>query len=112
MRSERPKPTLAIDCVPLCRVGHPLFADLSPSAGSRELKPGLPWLEIRTAGSVSVHLAFVRGRTLRVNFGIVMTAGTLAAFFARRPPWLRAQRWIMGGVLGALAARLALARAD
>lgn len=45
-----------------------------------------------------------------VNFGIVMTAGTLAAFFASRPPWLRAQRWIMGGVLGALAARLAFER--
>lgn len=43
-----------------------------------------------------------------VNFAIVMTAGTLAAFFAKRPLWLRTQRWIMGGVLGALATRLAL----
>ena len=42
-----------------------------------------------------------------VNFVIVMTAGTLAVFFATRPLWLRTQRWIMGGVLGALAARLA-----
>lgn len=43
-----------------------------------------------------------------VNFTIVMTAGTIAAFFATRPLWLRTQRWIMGGVLGALAVRLAL----
>ncbi|HEY0947406.1 MAG TPA: LysE family translocator [Opitutaceae bacterium] len=43
-----------------------------------------------------------------VNFAIVMTAGTIAAFFAGRPLWLRAQRWLMGGVLGALATRLAL----
>jgi threonine/homoserine/homoserine lactone efflux protein len=43
-----------------------------------------------------------------VNFVIVLTAGTIAAFFATRPLWLRTQRWIMGGVLGALAARLAL----
>jgi threonine/homoserine/homoserine lactone efflux protein len=45
-----------------------------------------------------------------VNFGIVMTAGSLAAFFATRPSWMRIQRWFMGGVLGALAARLALER--
>jgi threonine/homoserine/homoserine lactone efflux protein len=42
------------------------------------------------------------------NFIIVMTAGTIAAFFASHPLWLRTQRWIMGGVLGALAVRLAL----
>lgn len=43
-----------------------------------------------------------------VNLCIVMTAGTIAAFFATRPLWLRTQRWVMGGVLGALAVRLAL----
>ena len=43
-----------------------------------------------------------------VNLTIVMTAGAIAAFFAERPLWLRTQRWIMGGVLGALAVRLAL----
>lgn len=43
-----------------------------------------------------------------VNFGIVMTAGTLAAFFGSRPLWLRTQRWVMGGVLGMLAVRIAL----
>ncbi|WP_438482444.1 LysE family translocator [Oleiharenicola lentus] len=43
-----------------------------------------------------------------VNLGLVLTAGTIAAFFATRPLWLRTQRWIMGGVLGALAVRLAL----
>jgi threonine/homoserine/homoserine lactone efflux protein len=43
-----------------------------------------------------------------VNLCIVLTAGTIAAFFATRPLWLRTQRWIMGGVLGGLAVRLAL----
>jgi threonine/homoserine/homoserine lactone efflux protein len=43
-----------------------------------------------------------------VNLGIVLTAGTIAAYFATRPLWLRTQRWLMGGVLGALAVRLAL----
>jgi threonine/homoserine/homoserine lactone efflux protein len=43
-----------------------------------------------------------------VNLAIVLTAGSIAAFFATRPLWLRTQRWIMGGILGALACRLAL----
>jgi len=43
-----------------------------------------------------------------VNLGVVLTAGTIAAFFATRPLWLRAQRWVMGGVLGGLAIRMAL----
>lgn len=42
-----------------------------------------------------------------VNLAIVITAGTIAGFFATRPAWLQAQRWLMGGVLGALAVRLA-----
>jgi threonine/homoserine/homoserine lactone efflux protein len=43
-----------------------------------------------------------------INLGVVLTAGTIAAFFATRPLWLRSQRWMMGGVLGALAVRMAL----
>lgn len=43
-----------------------------------------------------------------VNLGIVLTAASIAAFFASRPLWLRTQRWVMGGVLGALAVRMAL----
>ncbi|MEV4811347.1 LysE family translocator [Micromonospora avicenniae] len=45
-----------------------------------------------------------------VNALIVLTAGTLAGFFARRPLWLRVQRWVMGSVLGALAVRIAADR--
>ncbi|MGK5740645.1 LysE family translocator [Micromonospora sp. URMC 103] len=47
---------------------------------------------------------------LTVNGLIVLTAGTLASFFARRPAWLRVQRWVMGTVLGALAVRIAADR--
>ncbi|MCP9957973.1 MULTISPECIES: LysE family translocator [Streptomyces] len=42
-----------------------------------------------------------------VNLAIVMAAGTVAVFLARRPGWLRVQRYAMGGVLGALAVGLA-----
>jgi len=37
-----------------------------------------------------------------------VTAGSLAAFMARRPFWARLQRWLMGTVLAGLALRMAL----
>jgi threonine/homoserine/homoserine lactone efflux protein len=43
---------------------------------------------------------------LAVNAGIVVTAGTVATFLGRRAAWLRAQRWVMGGALGALAVNI------
>ena len=43
-----------------------------------------------------------------VNALIVLTAGSIAGFFSGHPAWLSAQRWLMGGVLGALALRMAL----
>lgn len=44
--------------------------------------------------------------SVSVNSLIVCTAGGIASFLAERPLWARAQRWFMGGVLGALAARM------
>jgi threonine/homoserine/homoserine lactone efflux protein len=46
-----------------------------------------------------------------VNLLIVLAAGTIAVFLARRPTWLRLQRYAMGTVLGALAVALAADRA-
>ena len=43
--------------------------------------------------------------------GLVLAAGAIALFLARRPGWLRAQRYFMGTVLGALALRLLTERA-
>jgi threonine/homoserine/homoserine lactone efflux protein len=63
---------------------------------------GHVFLQSLLLGTTQMTISFA------VNFAIVMTAGTIAAFFATRPLWLRTQRWIMGGVLGALAVRLAL----
>jgi threonine/homoserine/homoserine lactone efflux protein len=45
-----------------------------------------------------------------VNLIIVLTAGTVAGWLAARSTWLGIQRWLMGGVLAALAVRLALER--
>ncbi|MEV0970716.1 LysE family translocator [Microtetraspora glauca] len=46
------------------------------------------------------------GVALTVNGLIVLTAGTVAAFLARRPRWLSVQRYIMGTVLAGLAVHL------
>ena len=57
-------------------------------------------------GSVAVQ-SFVLGAiqitiALTGNCIIVLTAGTLAVFLARRPAWMRAQRYLMGdGARGA-----------
>ncbi|UYM06005.1 LysE family translocator [Solicola gregarius] len=55
-------------------------------------------------GSIQVGVA------VTVNGVIVLVAGGLATFLVARPLWLRVQRYVMGGVLGALAVRLAVAR--
>ncbi|MFY1702283.1 LysE family translocator [Micromonospora sp. WMMA1923] len=47
---------------------------------------------------------------LTVNTLIVLGAGTIAAFLATRPGWLRVQRYVMGSVLAALAVRIATDR--
>ncbi|KIF76299.1 lysine transporter LysE [Streptomyces sp. 150FB] len=45
--------------------------------------------------------------SLAVNLAIAMGAGAVAVFLARRPAWLRVQRYLMGTVLGLLAVKLA-----
>lgn len=50
------------------------------------------------------------GIALTVNAMIVLTAGSIAAFLAGRPSWLRLQRYLMGSVLAALALRIAADR--
>ena len=61
-------------------------------------------LQSLTLGAIQATIA-VSG-----NAVIVLTAGTIAVFLARRPGWLRAQRYFMGTVLGALAVRLVTER--
>ncbi|MCF3134490.1 LysE family translocator [Streptomyces olivochromogenes] len=46
--------------------------------------------------------------SVAVNLTIVLAAGTIAVFLARRPSWLKVQRYAMGTVLGALAISLAI----
>ncbi|WP_186138860.1 LysE family translocator [Burkholderia gladioli] len=43
-----------------------------------------------------------------VNSAVAIGSGSLAGFLAKRPNWLRAQRWVMGLMLFSLAAKMAL----
>jgi len=53
-------------------------------------------------GSVQIAIS------LGVNALIVAGAGAIAAFLSGRPRWIATQRWVMGGVLSALAVRMAV----
>lgn len=46
--------------------------------------------------------------SIAVNASIVLMAGSIASFLARRPAWITVQRWLMGCVLTALAVRVAI----
>lgn len=52
-------------------------------------------------GAVQMTISF------SVNLLIALSAACIASWFARNPAWLAAQRYVMGGALGALALRLA-----
>lgn len=52
-------------------------------------------------GAVQIAVA------VTVNGLIVLAAGAIAGFLGGRPVWLRAQRYVMGTMLGALAVRMA-----
>jgi threonine/homoserine/homoserine lactone efflux protein len=53
-------------------------------------------------GCVQIAVSFA------VNLAIILSAARLAVWFAKNPLWLSVQRWLMAGVLGALAVRLAI----
>jgi threonine/homoserine/homoserine lactone efflux protein len=73
----------------------PQFID--PAAGNIALQS----LQL---GAVQIVIA------LAVNALIVVAAGAIGTFLARRPLWLRVQRWVTGGALAAIAVTVALDR--
>ncbi|MEU8897912.1 LysE family translocator [Nocardia sp. NPDC048505] len=66
---------------------------------------GQVWLQSLGLGAVQIAVA------LTVNGLIVLGAGGIAGFLTGRPLWLRAQRWVMGSMLGAIAVKLATDKA-
>jgi len=56
-------------------------------------------------GAVQVLVSF------SINFIIVLTASKLALFFAKKPSWVKMQKWFMASVLAGLAIKMALSKA-
>jgi threonine/homoserine/homoserine lactone efflux protein len=76
----------------------------------------LPQFVRPAAGNVALQ-SFLLGSTqiviaVTLNGVIVLMAGRIARFLATRPRWAQGQRVLMGGVLGALAVRLAVQPAN
>lgn len=67
-----------------------------------DLERGHVLLQGIVLGSIQIVVS------VAVNLGIVLAAGTIAVFLARRPSWLKVQRYLMGSALGTLALTLAL----
>ncbi len=65
-----------------------------------DLSAGRVWLQSFMLGGVQIGVA------LTVNALIVLAAGSISAFLATRPRWLRMQRYFMGAVLGGMAVKL------
>ncbi|TQM28935.1 LysE family translocator [Nocardia bhagyanarayanae] len=66
---------------------------------------GLVWLQSLSLGAIQIAVA------LTVNGLIVLAASTISTFLTGRPLWLRAQRYVMGTMLGSVAVLLATDRA-
>jgi len=56
-------------------------------------------------GTVQVLVSF------SINFIIVLTASKVALFFAKKPSWVKIQKWFMATVLTGLAIKMALSKA-
>ncbi len=59
-------------------------------------------LQSVTLGVTQISISFI------VNALIILSASAITGFFSNNPGWLRAQRYVMGLTLGALAVRVAL----
>ena len=63
---------------------------------------GSVFLQSLELGALQIAISFC------FNLAIALSAASAAAWFARKPTWLVAQRYLMGSVLGFLALRLVL----
>ncbi|GGG16763.1 lysine transporter LysE [Caldovatus sediminis] len=62
---------------------------------------GAVFLQGAALGAVQIGIA------IAFDAALVLGAGSVARFLAGRPAWMAAQRWVLGGALALLAARLA-----
>ncbi len=67
-----------------------------------QIERGSVFLQSLELGLTQILVSF------SVNLLITLSAAAIASWFARNAVWLAVQRWVMSGVLAALAVRLAL----
>jgi len=79
-----------------------LYVTLLPQVVKPEL--GNVALQSLLLGLIQITIA------LTVNAAIVMSASSISGSLARRPSWLRVQRYVMGTALGGIAVQIAMAR--
>ncbi len=77
-----------------------LYLSLLPQFADPAQGPVLP--QLLTLGCTQMAIS------ISVNALIVLSAAGIARFLLQRPGWQRAQRWMMGSVLGVLALRMAV----
>jgi len=77
-----------------------LYLSLLPQFADPAQGPVLPQLLALGCTQMAISLT--------VNALIVLSATGIARFLQQRPSWQRAQRWMMGSVLGMLALRMAV----
>ena len=77
-----------------------LYLSLLPQFADPAQGPVLP--QLLTLGFTQMVIS------ISVNGLIVLSAAGIARFLLQRPGWRRAQRWMMGSVLGMLAVRMAV----
>jgi threonine/homoserine/homoserine lactone efflux protein len=79
-----------------------MYASLIPQF--LDLRAGHVAVQSLILGSVQISVSML------VNGTLVLAAGSIAVFLARRPAWLRMQRYVTGTVLGLIAIKLATER--
>ncbi|PRY30597.1 LysE family translocator [Pseudosporangium ferrugineum] len=80
-----------------------MYASLIPQFV--DVRAGHLFAQSLLLGSVQITVS------MAVNTVLVLSAGAIAVFLARRPAWLRVQRYVTGTALGVIAVKLATDRA-